>query len=385
MNPTDATASAFCSNLHDLLMPWAFVITVAGFIWSFKDILSHPHSKPEKAMVLILEVCIIAALLAGWKALFFTWLEGTVGTVASQAGDANQFTFMTQVVAKSGQSEQSFFTFDWSRVLYLAVAYGFMKVVTWIAIAVQWVMDVFRVFFINCMYAISPLFVPMIIFQPLSSRGSNFIITAASLHFWKIGFVLVDIGSYAMFENAQTGINNSVDSVATVFPIFLAAGWIIIGYLGTPFAIRAIAQVGASVAGAMVESGPNLLGQTGLRYAGGNLFRPQNSGSSSSSSGSSSTSSNGAASGTGEGSGASRPASPPAPSIPSRISPVPADRVSEGEEGVGPTASTTGAAQTVIAQTQAKIDQIMVQGSGASSTGTSNAPATPPSSSASDA
>lgn len=362
MNPNDATASAFCSTLHDDLLPWAFVFTVAGFIWSFKDILTSPFAKPQKAMILLLEVCIIAALLAGWKALYFTWLESTVGTIATQAGETNQFIFISQVMVKSGQASQSFFTFDWSRVLYLAVAYGFLKAVSYIAMAVQWVMEVFRVFFINCMYALSPLFVPMIIFRPLNSTGSRFILTATTLHFWKIGFVLVDVGSYAMFENAETGTSNTVDAVATIFPIFLASGWIIIGYLGTPFAIRAITQVGSSFAGAMMEGGSSMVSGSGVVRAGAGIL---------SNAGSSMT-------GFFAGRGTST-TSTPAPSQDSTSTPPPKTNVpaaspgtaaatpaqSLGGSGTGTTETATtgagtGSAQAAMARTQAQIDEIMM-------------------------
>jgi len=377
MNPTDATASAFCSTLHDDLLPWAFVFTFAGFIWSFKDILNSSFAQAQKAMILLLEVCIIAALLAGWKALYFTWLESTVGSIATQAGETNQFTFMSQVMVKSGQASQSFFTFDWSRVLYLAVAYGFLKAVTYFAMAVQWVMEVFRVFFINCMYALSPLFVPMIIFRPLSSTGSRFILTATTLHFWKIGFVLVDVGSYAMFENAQTGTSNTVDAVATIFPIFLASGWIIIGYLGTPFAIRALTQVGSSFAGAMIEGGSSAVSGSGVARAGAGIL------------------SNAAASITGlfAGRGASTSGAPPSSQTPSGIPPAttsipsssPANSSVPAQSLVGAaateTSSSAGAAKAAVARTQSQIDEIMAQSSRqtiVSSSETSAAPSLAP-------
>ena len=370
MNPNDATASAFCTTLHDDLMPWAFVITVVGFIWSFKDILSSPHAKPEKAMILILEICIIAALLGGWKALYFDWLENTVGTVASRAGETNQFLFISQVLVKSGQSSQSFFTFDWSRVLYLAIAFGFLKAVSYFAMAVQWVMEVFRLFFINCMYALSPLFVPMIIFRPLSSTGSRFILTATSLHFWKIGFVLVDVGSYAMFENAQTGTSNTVDAVATIFPIFLASGWIIIGYLGTPLAIRAITQVGSSFAGAMVEGGSSTLSGSGIVRAGAGVL----------------SDAGGSMAGAFAGRSGSTPGTPPPnqdassttsakTSMPSSSSAgttaTPAQSLagaSTSTVGSATTGGDTGAgtARTATAQTQGKIDEMMQTSGGKS-------------------
>jgi hypothetical protein len=364
MNPNDATASAFCSTLHDDLLPWAFVFTVAGFIWSFKDILTSPFAKPQKAMILLVEVCIIAALLAGWKALYFTWLESTVGSLATQAGETNQFIFISQVMVKSGQASQSFFTFDWSRVLYLAVAYGFLKAVTYFAMAVQWVMEVFRVFFINCMYALSPLFVPMIIFRPLSSTGSRFILTATTLHFWKIGFVLVDVGSYAMFENAETGTSNAVDAVATIFPIFLASGWIIIGYLGTPFAIRAITQVGSSFAGAMMEGGSSLVSGSGVVRAGANTL--SNAGSSMAGFFVERSTSTTSTPGPAQGSTSTPPATTSAPSSGTgTVVATPAQSLAGS--GTGTTAQATGtgasagAAQAAIARTQAQIDEMMMK------------------------
>lgn len=370
MNPNDATASAFCKTLHDDLMPWAFVFTVAGFIWSFKDILTSPFGQPQKAMILILEVCIIAALLGGWKALYFDWLETSVGTIAGRAGETNQFTFLTQVAVKSGQASQSYFTFDWSRVLYLAIAYGFLKAVTWLAIAVQWVMEVFRLFFINCMYALSPLFVPMIIFKPLSTTGSRFIFTATSLHFWKIGFVLVDVGSYAMFENAQTGTSNTVDAFATIFPIFLASGWIIIGYLGTPLAIRAITQVGSSFAGAMMEGGSSAVSGSGVVRAGAGML--SDAGSSMAGAFAGRGSSNSSTPAPNQDAGSAPPAKT-ASSSPTSTTATPAQSLA----GDGTTSSTTtgggtgvGTARAAIAQTQGKIDEMMIQSSGGKSMST---------------
>lgn len=370
MNPNDATASAFCTTLHDELMPWAFVFTVAGFIWSFKDILTSPFAKPQKAMILLVEVCIIAALLAGWKALYFTWLEKTVGSIANQAGETNQFIFMSQVLVKSSQASQSFFTFDWSRVLYLAIAYGFLKAVSYFAMAVQWVMEIFRVFFINCMYALSPLFVPMIIFRPLSSTGSRFILTATTLHFWKIGFVLVDVGSYAMFENAQTGTSNTVDAVATIFPIFLASGWIIIGYLGTPLAIRAITQVGSSFAGAMIEGGSSMVSGSGVVRAGANTL--SNAGSSVTGFFAERSTSTTSVPGPAQGGTSTPPATTSAPSSGTgTVVATPAQSlVGSGAGTAGTTATGTGAAQAAMARTQAQIDEIMMTPLGGKSAST---------------
>jgi hypothetical protein len=382
MNPNDATASALCSTLHDDLMPWAFVFTVGGFIWSFKDILTSPWAKPQKAMILILEVCVIAALLAGWKALYFTWLEGTVGTIATQAGETNQFIFISQVLVKSGQSSQSFFTFDWSRVLYLAVAYGFLKAVTYFAMAIQWVMEVFRVFFINCMYALSPLFVPMIMFRPLSSTGSRFILTATTLHFWKIGFVLVDVGSYAMFENAQTGTSNTVDAVATIFPIFLASGWIIIGYLGTPLAIRAITQVGSSFAGAMLEGGSSTVSGSGVTRAGAGILSSAGSGIAGFFAGREGTTPGASTPNQGENSApaAQTPGAAPSPAPAQSLSGNKPTTSGSEPSGNGTNAGATAdAAKAAIARTQAKIDEVMMQSSGAgtvSPTPSSTVPAT---------
>ena len=259
------------ADLHALLVPWGMAILVIAFAVEFW---SGPPSAGD--MIKFLVKIFLIVLLVSQAYGLITDAQKAVQTLVEKnvpARPANVATRYQEKLAAAqdaeSQNSKGFWTTLFSSNWFEAIIYAVLTLISWLAMAVVFLIyNLQRVLLLGC-WCLSPLFCPLLAIRPLSSMGMNFILRILGILIWPLGLALA-----ATFTDGLLGVAAQQDLLAnstavgtlgsglqTLLAVAVVAIWILYSSVLAPVYIQKLVTGSAGPASLVTkgaESAVNL-------------------------------------------------------------------------------------------------------------------------------
>lgn len=259
-------------TLHDLLIPVAAVLMIAGLLSSLRYA-TTPRSMLRAMMVTIL-VSTTIALAPEWLNIFQTSTQSVVNEMgASPENAANRY--IELIIQKQSDSEDSFSLRNLRLSIFSdIVVTGILKVVGIIASFIIWIAYVLQKFLLGFAYALAPIFLGMFALRSTSSIATRYIMSIVGLLLWPLGWAAAAIGTSNLIDvftnQGLAGFGPAYSAQST-----LGAGviglWIIVSTFIAPVIIQAVIASGANVGSALAAGALTGTADAGKAAAGAAL------------------------------------------------------------------------------------------------------------------
>ncbi|PWU19873.1 MAG: hypothetical protein C5B50_05435 [Verrucomicrobia bacterium] len=270
MNTVDQTFPGFvqaCAALYGHLLPWAFILLLAAFIFEFWGGPPTAYGLLKFIVKLFLVVLVIAnsnAFITNGQTFVQQWVEQNVP--ARPENVAARYQQQLALAQNAPESNQSFWSTLFSSNWFEAIIYAFLTLLSWLAMAAMYfIYAVQRAVLLVC-WAVCPLLLPLLAVRPLSYLGLRHALRILAIMLWPVGNALaacftdgligvaVDqnfLASHSISGSLGYGLQNllaiTVIAIWIIFSTVLAPAFVQKMVVGSPGAASAITQTASTL------------------------------------------------------------------------------------------------------------------------------------------
>ena len=275
MTPLDQAFPGFvkaCADIYASLLPWAMALLVIAFATEFW----HGPLAAGDLVKFLVKLFLVVLLLAksqdlvnDGQALVKQWVERNIPArpenVAARYQDK-----LAQAQNSPSLKDQSFLSTLFSSNWFEAIIFAVLTLISWLAMAVLFlVYCVQRVALLLC-WALSPLLFPLLAIRPVSRLGLQHLLRMLGIILWPLGLALAATFTDGLLDAATdpTFLGPSVAGslgrgLLTLLAVTVVAVWIIFSTVLAPAYIQRLFAGSAGVAN-VVSQAAGLMSNTGL-------------------------------------------------------------------------------------------------------------------------
>lgn len=266
---------AACKVLRADLMPVAATICFAGLVLELEK-----NHHPQHIFRCLISVMIIAGFIAlapqiivGLESIFDSEASNFAGTDSTNQNSLQNI--FTAAMTQQQSNEGILDGLNLSKSIYVGMCTAAASTVINICYAIQYVFTFLQVFLLNICIGVSPVLLATYAIHPTRMTAITFAITTLGVTAWGMGYQLVNMGAYGIYQIAAgsdmaagamwVGYANSgsllvntklAGTITIIVPTFIAAIWVIFGYIWVPVICYTILKgsVAQITAGAMSDA-----------------------------------------------------------------------------------------------------------------------------------
>src|SRR5215831_18866705 len=180
-----------CGALYGQFLPWCFVLLLLAFVSEFWGGPPSAYGLMKLITKLFLVVLVIAnsnSFITTGQAFVQKWVQQNI-----PARPENVAARYAQLLAKAQnapESNKSFWSTLFSSNWFEAIIYAVLTLVSWLAMAVMYLVYALQRSVLLVCWAVSPLLVPLLAIRPASHLGLRHILRIVAIILWPLGNAL---------------------------------------------------------------------------------------------------------------------------------------------------------------------------------------------------
>lgn len=277
MTPFEQTFPRFvqsCADLNAALLPWAMILLVIAFAVEFWHGPPSPIRLIQFLVLLFLVVLLLAqshALVTDGQMFVQQWIEQCIPARPENVAARYKELLASAQNAPAGQDQSSFWDTLFSANWFEAIMYAVLTLISWLAMAVLFlVYNLQRAILLLC-WAISPLLFPCLAIRPVSSLGLRHLLRIIGIILWPIGLALaatftdglLDAAAAQDFIGGGSVLGSLGYGLKTLLAVGVVAIWILVSSALAPLYIQKLI-VGSAGPAQVLTHAAQLVSNTGL-------------------------------------------------------------------------------------------------------------------------